>query len=174
MKAVERKQAEYEAAWQRTKDPLVAYEAVQHATSAGQPLPRWLVGVIGDILMCGRTDEKAERFRERMRHVQRYRCVRDLRRKGNTKDSALDLAVEALNATDAAGNRSTVMHSYDRVNKDLKRKGRASEFALLVAQNDPARVPVLATRRSDGVTVINRVPLSPGGGTDRSPNDQEG
>ena len=81
LKNFQRKQAEYEAAWHATSDPLVLFEALLHATAAGQPAPDWLVTALGDTVMRGRTDQAAERFRERLRHVQRYRCVRDLRRK---------------------------------------------------------------------------------------------
>jgi hypothetical protein len=116
-----------------------------------------LVEALGKIILQGRTDQTAERFRERMRHVQRYRCVRDLRQKGHIKDCALDLAVTALEATDAAGMRSTIEASYNKVSRDLKRAGREGEYFYLVARSDPTVVPVSVTRRSDGATVINGV-----------------
>jgi hypothetical protein len=172
LKNFQRKQAEYEAAYRRTGEPLAAYEALLHVQAAQQLMPGWLVKAVGAIIMRGRTDATAERFKERMRHVQRYRCVRDLRR-SHTKDDALDLAVATLEATDAAGARSTIEHSYDLVSRDLKRAECESEYFLLVARSDPTVVPVSVTRRSDGATVINGVALKSTGG-DRSGNDQEG
>jgi hypothetical protein len=114
-------------------------------------------GSPGDKLKRDRTDQTAERFRERMRHVQRYRCVRDLRQKGHVKNDALDRAVAALAATDAAAVRPTIEDSYDLVYRDLKQLGRNSEYFYLVARADPTKVPVSVTRRADGVTVINGV-----------------
>jgi hypothetical protein len=145
LKNFQRKQAEYEAAYRRTEEPLALYEALLHANAARQLTPRWLVEAVGSIIMRGRTDETARRFQERMRHVQRYRCVRDLRR-SHTKDDALDLAVAALEATDAAGARSTIEGSYNLVSRSLKRAGRESEYFYLVARSDPTVVPVARDR----------------------------
>jgi hypothetical protein len=178
----EREQAKFEAAYRRTGEPLALYETLLHATAAKQLTPRWLVEALGKVILQGRTDQTAERFRERMRHVQRYRCVRDLRQKGHIKDCALDLAVTALEGTDAAGARPTIEHSYDLVRRDLKRTEQESEYFYLVARADPAVVPVSVTRRSDGATVINGVALQSSGvivretirGADRSGNDQGG
>jgi hypothetical protein len=142
LKNFQYKQAEYEAAYRRTEDPLVLYEALLNAQSAQQLTPDWLVKAVGDIILRDRTGQAAERFQERMRHVRRYRCVRDLRQRGHNKDDALDLAVAALEATDAAAARSTIEHSYDEVKRDLKRAGRESEFFYLVARSDPTVVPV--------------------------------
>src|SRR5262245_9495689 len=122
LKNFQRKQAEYEAAYRRTGEPLALCEALLHAQAAQQLTPDWLVTALRDIVMRDRTDQAVERFRERMRHVQRYRCVRDLRQKGHIKDCALDLAVEKLEATEAAGVRSTIGYSYDLVSRDLRRK----------------------------------------------------
>jgi hypothetical protein len=170
LKNFRRKQAEYEAAYRRTGEPLALYEALLHARAAQQLTPDWLVEAVGTTIMRGRTDQTGERFKERMRHVQRYRCVRDLRR-SHTKEDALDLAFATLKATDAAGKRSTIEHSYDLVSRDLKRAECESEYFLLVARSDPTVVPVSVTRRSDGATVINGVALRSSGG-DRSSNDQ--
>jgi hypothetical protein len=172
LKNFQRKQAEYEAAYRHTGEPLALYEALLHARAAQQLTPDWLMEAVGTIIMRSRTDQTVERFKERMRHVQRYRCVRDLRR-GHTKHDALDLAFATLKATDAAGKWSTIEHSYDLVKRDLRRKGRESEYFLLVARSDPTVVPVSVTRRSDGVTVINGVALQSSDG-DRSGNDQGG
>jgi hypothetical protein len=157
VKNFQRKQAEYEAAYRRTGDPLVLHEALMNAKAAGQLTPDWLMEALGDNLKKDRTDQTAERFRERMRHVQRYRCVRDLRQKGHVKNDALDRAVAALEATDAAAVRPTIEDSYDLVYRDLKQLGRNSEYFYLVARADPTKVPVSVTRRADGMTVINGV-----------------
>ena len=106
LKNFQRKQAEYEAAWRATSDPQALHEALLNARGYLQ-LPAeldWLVTAMGDFIMKGRTKGKrrgrasqtVERFRDRMRHVRRYRCVRDLRQKDHTKEHALDLAVERL------------------------------------------------------------------------------
>src|SRR5262249_15127052 len=103
LKNFQSKQAEYEAAYRGTGEPLALYEALLNA-SAYLQFPaelNWLVEALGDTSMRGRTDQTARRFRERMRHVQRYRCVRDLRQKGHKKDRALDLAVAKLEAMNA-------------------------------------------------------------------------
>src|SRR5215510_6956024 len=123
LKNFQRKQAEYEAAYRRTGEPLALYEALLHTTAAGQMTRDWLVKAVGEIILRDRTDQIAERFRERMRHVQRYRCVRDLRSQGHNKDRALDLAVAALEAKSQGAARSTIEASYDRVNRDLRRAG---------------------------------------------------
>jgi hypothetical protein len=130
LKNFEREQAKFEAAYRRTGEPLALYEALLHATAAKQLTPRWLVEALGKIILQGRTGQTAERFRERMRHVQRYRCVRDLRQKGHIKDCALDLAVTALEATDAAGMRSTIEASSSKVSRDLKRAGRRASISI--------------------------------------------
>jgi hypothetical protein len=92
-----------------------------------------------------------------MRHVRRYNCVRDLRRK-YTKTRSLDLAVAMLHGEPAGGvTRDTIEESYDDVRKDLERKGRKSEFFYLVAQGDEAMQPLRSRR-----------------GGDRRPNDQGG
>jgi len=87
-----------------------------------------------EIILKGRTDQKAERFRERMRHVQRYRCVRDLRDQVHAKDRALDLAVAALEAKNEGAARPTIEASYDRVDRDLtcRPRGRSGAHELLL------------------------------------------
>src|SRR6478672_2175778 len=106
LKNFQRKQAEYEAAWRATSEPLVLYEAMLHAQAAGQPTPDWLVAALGEFIMKNRMKGKrknrpsrtVERFQDRMGHVRRYRCVRDLCKKGHSEEQALDLAVEQLAA----------------------------------------------------------------------------
>ena len=91
---------------------------------------------IGATLIRLRTDEEAERYRDRMRHIQRFLVVRDLRRKGHTKDTALDRAVGMLDGEPAGSVRGTIEKSYNTVRKDLQRRGRDSEFFLLIALID--------------------------------------
>src|SRR5262249_44181527 len=155
----QRKQAEYEAAYRRTKEPFVLYEALLNADAYLQfPADlNWLVTAVGNIIMSGRADGTAERFKDRMRHVQRYRCVRDLRDQGYTKNQALELTAAELKATDEAAAQSTIEHSYDRVNRDLKRKGRKSEFFWLVTRSDPTKVPVCVSRTQSGEMTVNGV-----------------
>lgn len=140
------KQAEFEAAYRRTGDPLVLWNAILHAWSLRQTLPNWLMLPFGKVLIEQRTDEVAERHRERMRHIQRYIAVRNLRRNGHTKDSALNEAVDFLAKQRVAASppvdrravasRRTIEASYDKVERSLKRQGRESEFFYLVALVD--------------------------------------
>jgi hypothetical protein len=104
-------QAKYEAAYRNTGERRALMNAIAHVWWAQQTLPRWLVPAIGEFIAKSQTDDEAERFRERMRHVRRYTCVRDLRsipaaeggrRKWKyTKDEALDLAVGMLKGASA-------------------------------------------------------------------------
>ena len=128
-----RKQAGFEASYRATGDLQVLWHALLHAWSSRQTLPSWVVWDIGNALIEQRTDEVADRYRERMRHVQRYIVVRDLRSNGHTKDNALDQAVDSLAKQRAAASRRTIEDSYDRVRKDLERQGQASEYFYLVA-----------------------------------------
>jgi hypothetical protein len=140
-----RKQSEFEAAYRCTGDPLALAAALRHAWWSRQTVPAWLALEIGNALIRLRTDEEAERYRERMRHVRRFTLVHNLRHKGKTKDGALDLAVEFLADEPAAASRRTIEDSYDVVKRDLKRLGRESEFFYFVADEDqrdlPKRVP---------------------------------
>jgi hypothetical protein len=131
-----RKQAEFEAAYRCTGDPLALEAALRHAWWSRQTVPGRLVSEIGNTLIRLRTDEEAERYRDRMRHVRRFTVVRNLRRKGNTKDSALDKAVEFLVDEPAAASRRTIENSYDVVKRDLQRRGRESEFFYFIADDD--------------------------------------
>jgi hypothetical protein len=130
-----RKQAEYEAAYRRTGEPLTLLVAVVHTWWSRQTVPCWLVPALGEAFLKLRTDEEARRYRERMRHARRYQCVRDLRLK-YTKDRALDVAVELLAGESAEAERMTTEKSYDLVNRDLKRRGQESEFFYLVGKLD--------------------------------------
>ena len=146
--------------------PFALYKPLLNAQTARQLTPDWLVDAIGELIMRNRTRDTAERFKERMRHVQRYRCVRDLRQKRPnkdgvlecfTKDQALKLATAKLNTAGDAATQRTIEDSYDRVNRDLKRKGRESEFFWLVARSDPTIVPVCVSRTQSSEVIINGV-----------------
>jgi hypothetical protein len=164
LKNFQQKQAEYAAAYLATSDPLVLREALLNAHGYLR-LPAdldWWVTATGNFITksrakgkrTGRPSQTVERFQERMRHVQRYRCVRDLIQKNHTKECALDLAAKQLAAA-----RPTIEDSYDLVNLDLDRKKNKSEYFLLVARSDPTRVPVQVNQTSDGV-IINGAAIS--------------
>jgi hypothetical protein len=138
-----RQQAEFEAAYRTTGDPQVLWHALLHAWSSRQLPSGRVVLDIGSVLIEQRTDEAARRYRDRMRHVQRYIVVRDLR-SNRTKNSAVDAAVEILAAQRAAAERETIEKSYDLVKRDLERQGNTSEFFYLVALVPEA--PALAPR----------------------------
>jgi hypothetical protein len=131
-----RKQAEFEAAYRRTSDPEVLFDALLHAWWSRQTIPGWMVQDIGNALIRNRTPEEIRRYRERMRSVRRYIIVRNLREKGYTKDDALDRAVRMLANEPASPTRRTIEVDYDDVKKDLQRQGRDSEFFYLVALVD--------------------------------------
>jgi hypothetical protein len=134
-----RRQAAFEAAYRRTGEPLVVLDALRDAWWSRQTVPGWVLFDIGNAVISARTNEAAERYRDRMRHVQRYIVVRDLRRKDHTKDSALDAAVKILADQRAAASRRTIEGSYDKVERSLKQGGRESEFFYHVALVDELR-----------------------------------
>jgi hypothetical protein len=135
-------QTKLEIAFRATGDPRALLRAFMHVWSAGQTLPRWLVPAIGEAIAKSQTKTEAERFRERLRDVQRYLCVRNLlripaanpgRRKTEyTKAQAVALAYGKLKGTPAFAARRTIRNSYDKVRRDLKRHGRRSVFYLYV------------------------------------------
>jgi hypothetical protein len=137
-----RKQAGFEAAYRATGDPQALCQAFLHVYASRQTPPHWVVWDILNALVEGRTDEEAERYRELLRHVQRYIVIRDLRRSGHTMASALDQAEESLAQQRAAAARRTIEDSYYRVRRDLER-GPASEFHYLIelAPEAPALAP---------------------------------
>jgi hypothetical protein len=161
------KQAACKDAYDSTGEPLALYEALLNADAYLQfPADlNWLVEAVGERIMKDRTDEVAERFRERMRHVQRYRCVRDLRQNHAWGD-ALNLAVAKLEATDAAAMQSTIEKSYMRVKRDLELAGRKSEYFFLVTRSDPTVVPVCVSLTKSGEVIVN--------GVVQPPSDREG
>jgi hypothetical protein len=131
-------QAAYEAAYRRTGNPLTLVDAFLHAWGSRQTMPGWLILPMCDTLIRNQTDAEAERLRERMRHVRRYLCVRDLRQQGHTKDRALDRAEQMLAGEDIGMSRSNIEKSYDSVRKSLKQFGQQSEYFYLVGKSDEA------------------------------------
>jgi hypothetical protein len=143
--AFHREQTEYEAAYRRTGEPLALWEALSHVYRSGQTVPDWLRTAFFEFVTTATANEKTERYRERLRHVGRYICVRDLREtvnkrtgKKHTKDGALDEAVLKLQGMPEGGvSRSTIEDSYDTVRRSLERDGHESEFFLFVGNDDP-------------------------------------
>jgi hypothetical protein len=180
LKNFQQKQAEYEAAWRATSDPLVLLEAMLLARGYLKfPAElNWLMTALGEFITKtrvkgerkGRPSQTIEQYRDRMRHVRRYAIVRDLRQKGYKKEDALDLAVTALEAAGEATARRTIEDSYDLVSRDLTRAEHESEYFLLVARGDPTVVPVSVTQTPNGVAINGVItggrdsdPLSHGG-----------
>jgi len=137
-----REQAQFEAAYRRTGEPLPLWEALCHIHRTAQVPPNWLKWALYDLVTKATTDAQAKRFRERALHVERYRRVRDLRATVNkrtgkkyTKDEALDEAVLKLQGVE----RDTIETSYWNVRRGLEREGSASEFFWLVDDDDPAK-----------------------------------
>ena len=125
-----RRQAEFEAAYRRTGDPSVLGDAFRNVWWSRQTVPGWLVVQIGNALVEQRTDAVARRHKERMRTVRRYICVRNLRRRGGTKDAALERAVTLLADEPAHGKRETIERDHDDVRMDLQDTGaRANSSA---------------------------------------------
>jgi hypothetical protein len=141
------KLAEFEAAFRQTGDPLPLWEALYHVERSGQTVPHWLTNAFFRVVMLAMTDDEIRRARERWWHAKRYTCVRDLRQKGYTRDHALDQAVIDLRAEGDKGvkrrgkldegvSRDAVEDSYDKVRKDLERRGCESQYYLLVNKTD--------------------------------------
>jgi hypothetical protein len=159
LKNFQAKQAELKAAYRLTEEPSALYEALLHADGYLRfPADlHWLVEAIGQFITKNRTNDTAERLKERMRHVRRYRYVRDLREKGHAWSDALNLAVAKLEATDAAARRSTIEKSYMMVKRDLELAGHESKYFFLVARSDPTVVPVCVSRTPSGEVTVNGV-----------------
>jgi hypothetical protein len=108
-----------------------------------QTVPHWLPLPLFDVVMRATTDKAARRARERWWYARRYTCVRDLRRtmdkrtgKKHTKDGALDQAVIELQREGDEAAHQTIANSYDMVRRDLKRRGRESEYYFFVDKDD--------------------------------------
>ena len=99
------------------------------------------------------TPDDMRRARERWWPAQRYVCVRDLRETVNertgkkyTKNDALDQAIIDLRAEGDKGvkrrgkpdegvSRDAVEDCYDKVKKDLERRGRESQYYFFVKKD---------------------------------------
>jgi hypothetical protein len=97
----------------------------------------WIEAAAVDVIADRRTPQQAERHRELMRHLMRYKVVRDLRRRGLTKDAALDRAVVMFAEMQGTVTRDTIEDSYDRVRRDIRDlgiTGAQSKYFLLKDQ----------------------------------------
>jgi hypothetical protein len=142
------KLAELEAAFRQTGDPLSLWEALDLVERSGQTVPYWLPQAFFRAIMQPMTDNEIKRARERWWAARRYKVVCDLRQtgysqKGYSKERAIDQAVIELRAEGDKGvqrrgkldegvSRDTVERSYDKVKKDLERRGRESQYYYLV------------------------------------------
>jgi hypothetical protein len=148
------KLAEYKAAYHQTGDPAPLWEALCHVEQSGQTVPRWLVTAFLPVTMRAMTKNELKRVRTRWWTVRRYECVRDLRETVNeqtgkkyTKAEALDQAVMDLRAEGDKGakrrrkldkgvSRDAVEDSYDKVRRDLERRGHESQYYFYVNRKD--------------------------------------
>jgi hypothetical protein len=137
--------AEYEAAHRQTGDPLPLWIALRHVELSGQTVPHWLTDAFFRLVMRTMPDDEIRRARDRWWAARRYKCVRDLRRKGYTKAHALDQAViELQSEADEVKrrgkrqgvSRDAIEDSYDKVRKDLKRRGRESPYYFFVGKEN--------------------------------------
>jgi hypothetical protein len=131
-------QAMYEAARRQTGDLLALWEALSHVWHSRQTVPDWLRMALLAVVTRG-TPNEVRRERERWQLARRYTCVRNHRQtvdertgKKCTKDRALDLAVIDLQAEGDAVARKTIENDYDKIRKDLKRRGRQSAWSYFV------------------------------------------
>src|SRR5262245_26363518 len=76
-RAFVREQAEFEAAYRLTAEPLALFEAYSHVRRSGQTPPDWLKWALYDLVTKATTAAQAKRLGERLLHVERYRRVRD-------------------------------------------------------------------------------------------------
>jgi hypothetical protein len=143
----ESRQAKYKSAYDHNGDPMILIYALHCVWHAKRPIPDWLVSPLSQIASEARRGHKLEREREVGRHVRRYECVRDLRQGGNTKDRALDQAVELLKSGPAAAARATIEESYDLVRRDLERKQYKSEFYFCILSTDEVQLSNSETER---------------------------
>ena len=122
-------------------------DAPHHVERSGQTVPHWPTNALFGVVIRGMTNDEMRRARERWWAARRYTCVRDLRQKGYTKHRALDQAVIDLRAEGDKGvkrqgkldegvSRDTVESSYDKVRKDLERRGRESQYYIFVNKTD--------------------------------------
>ena len=125
-----------------------------HVESSGQTVPHWLTNAFFRVVMLAMTDDEMRRARERWWAARRYECVRDLREtvnertgKSTRRTDALDQAVIDLRAEGDKGvkrrgkldegvSRDAVEDCYDKVRKDLDRRGRESQYYFFVNKKD--------------------------------------
>jgi hypothetical protein len=136
-----REQAEFEAAYRRTGHPLALWEAVRHVERCGQTVPHWLAIPLFEVVVERvTTDDEARRYRERWTHARRYERVHELRQTVNERTGKKYTKAEALEQVAEEQGEGvtyrTIERSYDMVNKDLKRRGRESEYYFFVAKEE--------------------------------------
>ena len=131
-----------------TAAPLFA--ALYRVVLSGQTAPHWLLDDFFGVVMQTVTDKDVKRVRELGWAARRFECVRDLRetvdqRTGEkyTKPAAIDQALIILRAEGDKGVKrrgkldegisyDAVEDCYDKVKKDLERRGRESQYYLFV------------------------------------------
>ena len=150
--------AKYEAAYRQTGDPFLLWKALDHVELYGQTVPYWLTKAFFGVVHLAMTPDDMRRARERWWAVRRYECVRDLRETVDegtgekyTKPAAIDQALIKLRAEGDKGvkrrgkldegvSRDAVEDSYDKVKKDLERRGRESQYYFFLGDPSTTRV----------------------------------
>jgi hypothetical protein len=139
-------QAEYEAAHRLAGDPFPLLKALNHVERSGQTLPPWLYKAFFRVIMQTMPKDVMRRADKLSWAARRYERVQDLRRrKEYTKARALDQAVIDLRAEGdqvmyrgklRPVSRNTVEDCYNKVDRDLKRRGRESPYYFFVSKED--------------------------------------
>ena len=142
--------AGYEAAYRQTGDPYPLWRALDHVRSSGQTVPHWLADDFFRSLWLTMTDNMMKRARELGWAARRYECVRDLLKtvdvrtgENYTKSAAIDQALIELRAEGDKGVKrrgkldegisyDAVEDCYDKVRRDLERRGHESPYYLFV------------------------------------------
>jgi hypothetical protein len=145
--------AGYEAAYRQTGDPFPLWKALDHVELYGQTVPYWLTKAFFGVVHLAMTPDDMRRARERWWAARRYQCVHDLREtvdehtgKKYTKPAAIDRALIKLRAEGDKGvkrrgkpseeiSRDAIEDSYDKVKKDLERRGYESQYCFFVKKD---------------------------------------
>ena len=163
-RAFRQKLAECEAAHRQTDDPYPLWKALDLVELSGQTVPYWLTHDFFRVVMLGMTYNVMKRARELGWAARRYECVRDLREtvdertgKKYTKPAAIDQALIKLRAEGDKGvkrrgiSRDAVEDCYDKVKKDLERRGCESQYYFFVKKNEG---DLTATRAVKGAHLL--------------------
>ena len=145
--------AEYEAAYRQTGDPFPLWKALDHVDLYGQTVPYWLTKAFFGVVHLAMTDDDMNRARARWWAARRYECVRDLLKtvdvrtgENYTKSAAIDQALIKLRAEGDKGVKrrgkldegisyDAVEDCYDKVRRDLERRGHESPYYLFVKRD---------------------------------------